>query len=90
MYVLTEITASKTSAFVGNVHVSNDVKELQNVMDADFEYDLKEADNFWKDCGSHINDKPMYIRDSYYAKIKTPTELKSWSIVEVPGEVTQP
>lgn len=89
MFVLTEITASNTSAFVGNVHVSNDLEKIQNIMDADFEHDLKEANDFWKDCGSHKFDKPEAASTPYYAKIKTPTEFKSWSIVEVPWEVVQ-
>ena len=89
MFVLTEIVANNVSAYVGNIHVSNNVEELQKIMNADFDHDLKEANDFWMDCGSKINDKPMYIRHPYSARIKTQMEFKSWSIMKVPGEVTQ-
>lgn len=89
MYVLVEITASNTSAFVGNVYVSNDLEKIQNVMNTDFECDLRKANDFWMDCGSHKFDKLEATSTPYYAKIKTPTEFKSWSIVETPGDAQQ-
>lgn len=89
MFVLTEIVANNVSAYVGNIHVSNNVEELQKIMNADFDHDLKEANNFWMDCGSNLNDKPLSICHAYSARIKTLKEFKSWSIMKVQGEVTQ-
>lgn len=89
MFVLTEIVANNVSAYVGNIHVSNNVEELQKIMNADFDNDLKEANDLWMDCGSNLNDKPLSICHTYSAKIKTLKEFKSWSIMKVQGEVTQ-
>ena len=50
MFVLTEIVANNVSAYVGNIHVSNNVEELQKIMNADFDHDLKEANDLWMDC----------------------------------------
>ena len=89
MFVLTEIVANNVSAYVGNIHVSNNVEELQKIMNADFDHDLKEANDLLMDCGSNLNDKPLSICHTYSARIKTLKEFKSWSIMKVPGEVTQ-
>ena len=89
MFVLTEIVANNVSAYVGNIHVSNNVEELQKIMNTDFDHDLKEANDHWMDCGSNLNDKPLSICHTYSARIKTLKEFKSWSIMKVQGEVTQ-
>lgn len=89
MFVLTEIVANNVSAYVGNIHVSNNVEELQKIMNTDFDHDLKEANDLWMDYGSNLNDKPLSICHTYSARIKTLKEFKSWSIMKVSGEVTQ-
>ena len=89
MFVLTEIVANNVSAYVGNIHVSNNVEELQKIMNTDFDHDFKEANDLCMDCGSNLNDKPLSICHTYSARIKTLKEFKSWSIRKVPGEVTQ-
>ena len=83
MILLIETVCNYRDDCVGNVFKFDTEQEAQNKMNEITAVEEDAAMEFWKDCGSHKRDKPYIQRTPYYVKIKTPYEVKNYSIMKV-------